>query len=246
MTCELWRDQITAYVDGELAASHDDEVSRHLQSCGECTLYAASEIHLKRGVGHLATQHQPSPELRANVLRAIGAEPKPSSWFKLWVPLGVAAAVLLAASSLFFVARGGRQDVAREIADLHLSTISSANPVDVISTDQHTVKPWFAGKIPFTFNLPELANSPFTLLGGRVVYLHETPAALLLFQYKKHFVTVLIGPARVLGSGSGEQSLPNGFHEVRWTRNGYAYVTTGDPAMDTLKDLSQRMQAVAN
>lgn len=64
-----------------------------------------------------------------------------------------------------------------EVADLHIATLASANPIDVVSTDRHTVKPWFAGKIPFTFNLPELQNSPFTLLGAKVSYLNQSPGA---------------------------------------------------------------------
>ena len=62
-----------------------------------------------------------------------------------------------------------------ELVDLHVATLASSNPIDVVSSDRHTVKPWFEGKIPFTFNLPELQNSPFTLVGGRVSYLNQSP-----------------------------------------------------------------------
>jgi anti-sigma factor RsiW len=133
--------------------------------------------------------------------------------------------------------------VDREIADMHLNTLASANPVDVVSTDMHTVKPWFQGKVPFTFNLPELANSPFTLLGGRVVYLRGTPCAQLLFQYRLHRITMLIGPENLLG-GADEPKLRDNFHLIRWEKNGYAYATIGDAGTDTLRDLSQRMRAV--
>ena len=68
-----------------------------------------------------------------------------------------------------------------ELADLHVATLASSNPVDVVSTDRHTVKPWFAGKIPFTFNLPELQDSPFVLVGGRVSYLTNRRGRSLFF-----------------------------------------------------------------
>jgi len=74
-----------------------------------------------------------------------------------------------------------RDHVFSEIADLHVSTLASSSPVDVISTDRHTVKPWFQGKIPFAFNLPELQNSEFTLIGGRMTYLDQTPGAHLIY-----------------------------------------------------------------
>jgi anti-sigma factor RsiW len=79
-----------------------------------------------------------------------------------------------------------RHQTLSELADLHVATLASANPVDVISTDLHTVKPWFQGKIPFTFNLPELQNSGFVLLGGRVTYLGQAPGAELVYQIRKH------------------------------------------------------------
>ena len=73
-----------------------------------------------------------------------------------------------------------------------MATLASANPVDVISTDRHTVKPWFEGKIPFTFNLPELEGSPFALVGGRVSYLNQSPGAELIFRVRQHQISVFI------------------------------------------------------
>jgi anti-sigma factor RsiW len=239
MTCELWREQIGGYVDGELAASHDDEVSKHLKQCGECTLYAANEIHLKRAVSHAGKRYQPSAELRANVLKSIGAS-KSSSRYN-WFAFAAMAAVLVIVISLFAL-RASRADMGREIADVHLSTIASANPVDVVSTDMHTVKPWFQGKLPFTFNLPELGGSPFALVGGRVVYIRSTPMALLVFQYKLHKISMLIGPEKILGASD---DVGGGFHAVSWTKNGYRYVTVGDASIDALRDLSERMRTVA-
>jgi anti-sigma factor RsiW len=237
MTCEIWRDQIDAYIDGELARSHDEEVSCHLKQCGECTLFAASAIHLKRAVAQAGKRYQPSAELRANVLRDIGAARRASP---MWLSIAAAAAMILLAVALF--AFRPSRDASREIADLHLSTIASQNPVDVVSSDMHTVKPWFQGKLPFTFNLPELAGSPYTLLGGRLVYVRDTPMALLLFQYRLHKISVLIGPERILSSGT---DLGGGFHAVSSDKNGYRYVTIGDASLDALQALSDKMQAVA-
>jgi anti-sigma factor RsiW len=124
---------------------------------------------------------------------------------------------LLVIAVTLFGLRNSRADVGREIADVHLSTIASANPVDVVSSDMHTVKPWFQGKLPFTFNLPELSGSPFSLLGGRVVYVRATPMALLVFQYKLHEISMLIGPEQIL-QGSGE--VGGGFHAVSWAKHG--------------------------
>ena len=239
MTCGLWRDQIESYIDGELASSHEAEVAGHLRGCAACNAFAAEAIHLKRAVSQAGRRYQPSAEFRDQIVRSIGA--KPSRGRAFWMQLALAAALVIAVVAGALVIRGRQTDVTREIADIHLNTIASANPVDVVSTDMHTVKPWFAGKVPFTFNVPELANTSFTLLGGRVVYVRGTPCAQLLFQYRLHRITTLIGPANVLGSGSAQQTLSNGFHMVRAEKRGYAFVTVGDPGMDTVSDLAQRV-----
>jgi len=245
MTCELWRDQIEAYIDGELASSHEAEVSGHLRGCAECNAFAAESIHLKRAVASAGRRYQPSADFRAQIMDSIGAR-KPSRSRSFWPQFALAAALVLVIVAGIFVMRGRSTDVNREIADIHLNTMASANPVDVISTDMHTVKPWFQGKVPFTFNLPELAGSPFSLTGGRVVYIHGTPTALLVFQYKLHRISMLIGQSSVLGSGEGQKQLADGFHVIRWEKNGYTYTTIGDAGVDTLNDLSQRMRAVQN
>jgi anti-sigma factor RsiW len=94
-----------------------------------------------------------------------------------------------------------------ELADLHVATLASAtNPVDVVSTDRHTVKPWFQGKLPFSFNLPEMQNSPLKLIGGRLAYFQQSLGAQLLFEIRKHRISVFIFQNRAalsrLDSGS--------------------------------------------
>jgi anti-sigma factor RsiW len=78
------------------------------------------------------------------------------------------------------------------VADLHVNALASTNQVDVVSTDRHTVKPWFQGKLPYSFNLPEFNGTDFTLLGGRMVYFHQHPGAQLLVGLHQHKISVLI------------------------------------------------------
>jgi anti-sigma factor RsiW len=101
-----------------------------------------------------------------------------------------------AAAMVFFVFlwAGHRQtsDAVAEIADLHVNALASTNQVDVVSTDRHTVKPWFQGKIPFTFNVPELSGTDFTLVGGRLAYFHQQPGAQLIVSMRQHKISVFI------------------------------------------------------
>src|ERR1700681_3588703 len=90
------------------------------------------------------------------------------------------------------VERSRREQAYSEIADLHVAALASSSRVDVVSSDRHTVKPWFQGKIPFAFDLPEVQNSEFSLLGGRMTYLGQTPGAHLIYQVRKHEISVFV------------------------------------------------------
>jgi anti-sigma factor RsiW len=141
---------------------------------------------------------------------------------------------------------GGReQQLLSELADLHVATLASSNPVDVISTDRHTVKPWFAGKIPFTFNLPELGDSPFSLVGGKVSYLNQSPGAELIFRVRQHQISVFIFQEQALGNTRPEDAMQTAlsFNVRSWSRNGLRYFVIGDASPQDLDKLSELMKA---
>src|SRR6202034_3105801 len=119
-----------------------------------------------------------------------------------------------------------------EVSDLHIATLAANQPPEVISTDRHTVKPWFQGKIPFSFNLPEFAGTEFTLLGGRVVYLHQQPGAQLIVAMRQHKISVLIfqaSPGQALPfPASTEASAHNAFTVETWQSNGLRFLVIGD------------------
>jgi anti-sigma factor RsiW len=116
----------------------------------------------------------------------------------------------------------------------------------VVSTDRHTVKPWFAGKLPFTFNLPELESSPFQLVGGRVAYFEQSPGAQLLFQVRKHQLSVFIFSERSLATHLSAANLVEhklDFTIQTWSQNGLRYFVISDasPAdVAALSDLLKR------
>ncbi len=151
-----------------------------------------------------------------------------AGWFWAILAVPVVSVVILSIAVSLYMGRENtrRQRVYSELADLHVTALASATPVDVVSTDRHTVKPWFQGKIPFTFNLPELQGSEFTLLGGRVTYLAQTPGAHLIYQVRKHEISVFIFQDR----GDEAARLPSGpvnalsFNVENWTQNGLRYL----------------------
>jgi anti-sigma factor RsiW len=140
--------------------------------------------------------------------------------------------------------RGRRQRVYSELADLHVAALASSTPVDVRSTDRHPVRPWFQGKIPFRFNLPELEGTGFTLVGGRVAYLAQTPGAHLIYQLRNHELSVFIFPDR----GAETASLPPevthtlSFSEENWSQNGLRYFVIADVSSDDIQSLSKLLR----
>jgi anti-sigma factor RsiW len=116
----------------------------------------------------------------------------------------------------------------------------------VISTDRHTVKPWFQGKIPFAFNLPELQNSEFSLLGGRMTYLDQTPGAHLIYDVRKHHISVFIFQERSVatrldGSALAREKLP--FNMETWSQGGLRYFVIGDAGTADLDNLAKLFKA---
>ena len=245
MTCELWASKIDTYVDGELPQAEERTLREHLRSCAACSQEALGRMELKRTVHAAAKRYSPSEEFRARIARQAASTKPPVSgwaWMRGWRPRLAAVAVILVAFgiSILHVRSMQRQQVIREIADLHASNLASLNPVDVVSTDKHTVKPWFQGKLPFSFDLPELAGTDFVLDGGRMVFVEQEPAALLVYGIRKHKVTVLVSMDRdgLEKLGSDRTSVQS-FHLETWSQHGLRYIVISDTSADDVHALAE-------
>jgi anti-sigma factor RsiW len=192
-------------------------------------------------------RYNPTPEFRERIRKSIVTKPRHSP-IRIWLGAAVAVALLFVAGFVTLSVRQQqleRQHTFSELADLHVATLASANPVDVISTDRHTVKPWFQGKIPFTFNLPELQNSAFTLLGGRIIYLGQAPGAELIYQVRKHQISVFIFQDRDVGRALGLSSLSQkelSFNIETWNQDGLRYFIIGDASADDIQNLANLLK----
>jgi anti-sigma factor RsiW len=221
----------------------------HVRSCPSCSADALARVQLKRAIQAAGRRHTPSAEFRKRMQRKIASKPRRS--FGLGWMLASAAAVILVAGTLtsaYLGTRSGRDQVFSEIADLHVATLASSSPVDVVSTDRHTVKPWFQGKIPFAFNLPELQNSEFTLLGGRMTYLDQTPGAHLIYDLRKHHISVFVFqerslPAKLDGNSLSPKQLP--FNLETWSQDGLRYFVIGDASAADIDSLAKLFKAAS-
>jgi anti-sigma factor RsiW len=253
MTCNEWQEQLDAYVDEASAGRGPDEfasLEEHLRSCPSCAAEILTRMQLKYATRAAAARYVPLSEFRRRIEKSIQADLKPT-WGWTWIPslAGAAALILLlAVSALIWTRHAAREEAVSQLLDMHIATLASPNPVDVVSTDRHTVKPWFQGKLPFTFNLPELGNSPYKLLGGKLVYVHHSPAAQLLFELRKHELSVFITQENQQSAFSGTSKSDmreKGFSMESWNQDGVRYVIVSDAGPNEVRALGDLLKSAA-
>ncbi len=247
MVCENWTEKLDIYLDGELPVAEARALGEHLRGCPGCAAESVNRIQQKRALQAAGQRFMPDPAFRARIQQSVAAR-RPARWSRLWFPALAGALALLIVGALFLNVNRDRRNEQRllsELADLHVATLASSNPVDVVSTDRHTVKPWFAGKIPFTFNLPELQDSPFTLLGGKVSYLNQSPGAELIFKVRQHQISVFIFQERAAGKVHVNDAAQGAlsFNVRTWSHNGLSYFVIGDASSEDLDKLSGLIKA---
>ena len=235
--CE-WREKIGLYVDGELEPGQEQAVAGHLQSCGDCSSAVLEQQALKKAVRVAGKRFTAPPELYASVRRQM--QPKKSTGLWLKISAFATSAALLAVIAFALLSRPPASSAPlTQLIDQHVIMLASANPVDVISTDKHTVKPWFQGKLPFTFNLPELnPQSDFKLLGGKLVYAQHAPGAQLVYQVRQHKISVFIFQSRDVGNELSSGN--NAFAVDGWQQSGLQFYVVTDAARedaDRLREL---------
>jgi anti-sigma factor RsiW len=251
MVCESWKSKLDTYLDGEIPEEEMRTFDAHVRSCQSCAADALTRVQMKRAIQVAGKRYTPSAQFRKRMQQSIA--PKRQRSFRLgWMFAAAAAAIVLVVGMLTTDYLENRRDLAyrnqvfSEIADLHVATLASSSPVDVISTDRHTVKPWFQGKIPFAFNLPELQNSEFSLLGGRMTYLDQTPGAHLIYDVRKHHISVFVFQERSLPPSLDKNSLvpkKEPFNMETWTQGGLRYFVVGDASTADIKNLANLFKA---
>jgi anti-sigma factor RsiW len=189
-------DQLNAFIDGELSSSDSQAIRQHLATCHACALQVLSATQLKAATARAAQRFVTPPEALARLAAQLRPpEPKrtaPIYSFRSFGWAALAASLVLAVSLIGWWQNRQANALSAELLDQHLATLSSGASPEVISTDRHTVKPWFQGKLPFSFNLPDVLPPDTTLKGGNLTYLDGQPAALLVFTIRKHEVSVFL------------------------------------------------------
>src|SRR6202453_1597928 len=249
MACESWKEKLDTYLDGELPEKEIHDFDAHVRGCPSCAADALRRVQMKRAIQTAGKHFTPSDDFRRRVQQSIASKPQ-RSFSSGWVFAAAFGLILVVGlfTSSYVRMHSGREQIYSEITDLHVATLASSSPVDVLSTDRHTVKPWFQGKIPFSFNLPELQTSEFSLLGGRVTYLDQTPGAHLIYDVRNHHISVFVFQDRSLagrldGNTLAQEKQP--FNKETWSQQGLRYFVIGDASAADIASLAKMVKAAS-
>ena len=251
MVCESYKAKLDTYLDGELPEPEIRRFDSHLSSCPSCSTEALGRERMKRSIQIAGKRFTSSAEFRKRIQQSLASKPQRSFGLGSFRPgwLLAAAALILVALGVFtshyLGSRSSSDHVFSEIADLHAGTLASSSPVDVLSTDRHTVKPWFQGKIPFAFNLPEVQNTGFSLLGGRMSYLDQSPGAHLIYDVGKHHISVFVFQDRAVPASLGKtfsDPQQQSFNMETWSQGSLRYFVIGDASVDDIHRLAELLK----
>jgi len=242
VSCTFIDHELDAYVDRELDAQATARVQEHLGACGACRTRVAEQETLGRLVR--ATPYYVAPvQLRARV--AVRARHRVSI-HRLSTWAAAAVLVVSVGSGLLLVrAAMARADAAtEEVVNGHVRSLMASHLFDVHSTDQHTVKPWFLGKLDFAPPVVDLAPVGFPLVGGRLDYLDGRPAAALVYQRGQHTINLFVAPNGPSPDRAvAEERSIRGFHVRHWIRGGMAFWAVSDLNDTELTQFVQAFQA---
>jgi anti-sigma factor RsiW len=232
MNCDEVRPLFHARMDGELDAKQNADIDSHVETCRACAADRESIENLREAIrGELHYYNAPAL-LRSRVTGAVRGAAQIDSRARRtdWRAWGAVAAALivvaLGASPFLLNARNQRQLVASELLSAHVRA-QLGRSMDVVSSDQHNVKPWFNGKLPFSPPVADLRSEGFPLEGGRLDYAAGRPLAALVYSRRLHRIDLFVWPS------AGQTGPPShferdGYNEVSWTKNDFVFTAVSD------------------
>lgn len=249
MNCDRVRLLLNAYVDGELDLVTSLEIEEHLRGCASCNRQYQDLLALHSAASDTALVYAVPAVLEKRIRASVRqASPPPAVWAApslRWI----APALGLVAIILILVALFGRNRfapnqetlLAQEVQSAHIRSLMASHLTDVTSSDQHTVKPWFDGKLGFAPPVVDLAPQGFPLVGGRLDYLDGHTVAALVYRRNKHDINLFIWPTNAGASGLFASTI-NGYNLYQWNQSGMTYWAVSDLEKQELKNFVELIQ----
>ena len=261
MVCDDNSRLLHGYFDGELDLVRSLEIEEHVKTCPDCAQQLWSQQTLRKAF-RSSSLYECAPSglavrIRASISQEIareaGAAPQPTPIFKAtakrktWNWLAVAAAIILVALLTWralpgLEGRGNSELVAQELVASHIRSLQPGHLFDVQSTDQHTVKPWFNGKLDFSPPVRDLAEDGFPLVGGRLDYVDHRPVAALVYQRRQHLINLFIWPAARETDDMLRSESSQGYNMISWERGGMYLCAVSDLSSGELQQFAQLIQ----
>ncbi len=253
MTCQEALDRLSPYLDDELDPLISREVADHLAGCAPCAAELERQETLRARLRREVEYHRAPEELRARLLRAtrgaaasdVGRRRRPA--LRWWRGLAAAAALVVVAGAAWLSLATLRERTSdafvREGVSAHIRSLMAGHLTDVASTDQHTVKPWFDGRLDFSPPVADLAGAGFPLVGGRLDYLHGRAVAALVYRRRQHVINVFVWPVEDAGTAIEPVVTRNGYHVIRARHAHMALWLISDVNPQELAELARLLTA---
>jgi len=237
--------QLDAYVDGELATVDARDLEAHLAQCPECARFRQERLELRAAIKARVPAFEAPAALRERVRVAVGAAagaraPRRFAVRGVWRPLALAAslAVVAAGSWRLALQRAAGETLADDVLASHIRSLLPGHLTDVLSADQHTVKPWFNGRLDFSPPVYDFAARGYPLLGGRLDYVDGRSVAALVYGRRHHLINVFLWPAGRGPTAAPASETRQGYHLLHWATADYTYWVVSDLGLPELGDFA--------
>jgi anti-sigma factor RsiW len=241
--------QLDLYLDGELAAVDARELEAHVAQCAECARFRDGRLALRAAIKADVPAFQAPDTLRQRVRASLRTAARGqtqrrfglASW---WRPLAMAASLAVVAIGSWNLAiqRAAGVALADDVLGSHIRSLMPGHLTDVLSSDQHTVKPWFNGRLDYSPPVYDFTGRGYPLLGGRLDYVDERTVAVLAYGRRQHLINVYVWPATRGPSVAPKTRDRQGYHELHWTTADYTYWVVSDLGLAELHDFAQLVQ----
>jgi len=251
MNCQECSDYIDAYIDNELDVATAILVKQHLGECADCQPLLEAREAVRSLLSNPQLRYEAPDSLRGKIQSVLPA-PRPElkqrsgrrftiPWYSVPLALAAAIAVLF---GLVFLNQSGTSDransnsTAQEVISNHVRSLLASHLLDVPSTDQHTVKPWFNGKLKFAPPVHDFSAEGFRLIGGRLDYLNGHEVAALVYQRKQHIINLFVWPSEPGQNTALKSFTENGYNVSHWDRDGFSFWAVSDVNAEDLRSFA--------
>jgi anti-sigma factor RsiW len=245
MTCDEAEILLHALIDGELDAGHARDVEAHIAECPRCAAQLAAYREMSKAIADADLHYTAPLALRRRIeasLPQTQAAPNRRSVLRGFA-MGSAVSAIAATGLIAIVLRNDdEQRVVSEVVSAHLRSLQAGHLIDVVSTDQHTVKPWFNGKLDVSPPVIDLTAQGFTLIGGRLDYVDARAIGAVVYRRRQHIINLFVAQTANTKHRAAKMETMQGFNVRRWSEQGMNFWAVSDIAPDELAEFGEKFE----